>query len=860
MGTNSYIGKTIGNYRILAELGSGSFGVVYRCEHVFLQNRVGAIKLMHASHLDAQEERDNFLREARLLEMLKHPHILPILDVGIHEGFPYLVTEYAPPGSLRDRLQRIDPRLLPMEESLKILSQIGLALDHAHAQNIIHRDLKPANILFNAQGDALLADFGIATTLATASIKFVEASGSPPYMAPEQFQGTISKESDQYALACIAYELLTGHRPFSAPDPFTLGYKHLTETPVPPKQYNPAIPAYIEQAILKAMAKERMERFPNVAAFIAALRPLQLYQRPPAMEARPITGGSTVVASQFMPTLPNNAPGLVPGGIPTPAPASQFPPLPSGPISRSEEVMWMQSGLTVQATGPAMPTPVPTQRDMPTLPAQQYANMNPPAPYPVASPPTPPPFTQPAYGQTPPPPPGIQPAYRQAAAPPSSFPAPASAGQMLGPGAGPAQTTTQQAPRKRRRWPLVLAAILVLLLILGPGGVAAFYTFAYPATATVTITPLNRDLKNTFTITQVTKNPNTSLNQVTGARLITATKSKTTSATATGIAHTSATVAYGTLVLENDDSSNGYIYSTNVGQTLTSNNGISVIIDSYVQVYPQKTGTFRAHMVKAGASGNIGPHVFYYSYNDGYGGLKVYNTQSFVGGKDAGTYTVVQQGDINGAANPLMPSVLAEAQQAYGAELKAGEQEVGAPKCGSKVTADKNVGDAASTFNVTVSFSCSGEVYDPTAPEAAASEMLKAQASSDLDPSYVLAGNILTTILSVSVTNVKTGTLSLVIATEGIWNFNFSTTQKLALAKLIAGKSVQDAQAVLAQQNGVKSALVNLAGTFLFWNSVPTNIDHITISIKQVSVPEPQVSPTPGASPANQPATVTATP
>ncbi len=265
-------------------------------------------------------------------------------------------------------------------------------------------------------------------------------------------------------------------------------------------------------------------------------------------------------------------------------------------------------------------------------------------------------------------------------------------------------------------------------------------------------------------------------------------------------------------------------------------------------------------MVKAGASGNIGPHVFYYSYNDGYGGLKVYNTQSFVGGKDAGTYTVVQQGDINGAANPLMPSVLAEAQQAYGAELKAGEQEVGAPKCGSKVTADKNVGDAASTFNVTVSFSCSGEVYDPTAPEAAASEMLKAQASSDLDPSYVLAGNILTTILSVSVTNVKTGTLSLVIATEGIWNFNFSTTQKLALAKLIAGKSVQDAQAVLAQQNGVKSALVNLAGTFLFWNSVPTNIDHITISIKQVSVPEPQVSPTPGASPANQPATVTATP
>src|SRR5438105_1437697 len=181
MSNNGYIGRTIGNYRVLSELGSGSFGIVYRGEHVILTNRTGAIKLMHAAHLDSQQDRDSFLREARLLEMLKHPHILPILDVGIHEGFPYLVTEFAALGSLRDRLQQIDPQLLPMEESLKILSQIGQALDHAHQQNIIHRDIKPANILFNGRGDALLADFGIATTLATASIKFVEASGSPPY-------------------------------------------------------------------------------------------------------------------------------------------------------------------------------------------------------------------------------------------------------------------------------------------------------------------------------------------------------------------------------------------------------------------------------------------------------------------------------------------------------------------------------------------------------------------------------------------------------------------------------------------------------------------------------------------------------
>ncbi len=173
---STYIGKKIGNYRVVSEIGSGSFGVVYRGEHIFLPHRVGAIKLLHAAHLDSWDDRESFLLEARMLEILKNPHILPILDVGIHEGFPYLVTEYAPQGSLRDRLQQIYPWLLPTGEAIKILSQVGEALHHAHRQNIIHRDLKPANILFNEKGDALLADFGIATTLATASLKFVRSA------------------------------------------------------------------------------------------------------------------------------------------------------------------------------------------------------------------------------------------------------------------------------------------------------------------------------------------------------------------------------------------------------------------------------------------------------------------------------------------------------------------------------------------------------------------------------------------------------------------------------------------------------------------------------------------------------------
>lgn len=275
----------IGNYRVLRELTTSSFSRVYVAQHNVLTSRTVAIKLMLSAPLDSSEKRENFLQEARFLEMLKHPYILPIYDVSIHNGIPYLVTEYAQYGSLRQRLKQQYPALLTLEESLSILSQIGQALEFAHRQHIIHRDLKPENILFNAKGDALLMDFGIATTLDTASIKMVDNSGTPTYMAPEQFRGKVSKESDQYALGCIAYELFTGHAPFTASDYFALGFKHITESPPSPTAYNPQLPTNMEQAILKALAKERTGRYPDIQTFIHALQ-------------------TSFFAQQSLPTLP----------------------------------------------------------------------------------------------------------------------------------------------------------------------------------------------------------------------------------------------------------------------------------------------------------------------------------------------------------------------------------------------------------------------------------------------------------------------------------------------------------------------------------------------------------------------------
>jgi len=184
--------QTISNYRLVEELAEGVFGRAYRAEHMYLTNRVAAIKLLHAL-VKTEKERKNFLHEARILELLKHPHILSIIDFGIQEGTPYLITAFASGGSLRDRLNQVDTQQLSLDEILRILHQTTQALHAAHQQQVAHGDLKPENILFDINGNALLADFGISTILGNTDIRTTDSIGTPSYMAPEQFQGHATK-------------------------------------------------------------------------------------------------------------------------------------------------------------------------------------------------------------------------------------------------------------------------------------------------------------------------------------------------------------------------------------------------------------------------------------------------------------------------------------------------------------------------------------------------------------------------------------------------------------------------------------------------------------------------------------------
>jgi serine/threonine protein kinase len=269
------LGKTIGKYQVITELASNSASSVYQGERMPPSNRSVAIKLFHGASLNSPEERESFHQEVRFLQTLKHAHILPILDAGCEKNTPYLVREYASHGSLRNRIQFVSSQnglrnFSALHEALVILSQIGQALQYVHQQHVVHYNLKPENILFKEEGTAFLTDFSLAT-IPGKEQKDGEYANALIYMAPEQLDGTICKESDQYALGCIAYELLTGRPLFSTPFISSLELGHAIEQF---RQPTFPLPSSIEHAIHKATARDLGQRYADIWTFMTALTAL----------------------------------------------------------------------------------------------------------------------------------------------------------------------------------------------------------------------------------------------------------------------------------------------------------------------------------------------------------------------------------------------------------------------------------------------------------------------------------------------------------------------------------------------------------------------------------------------------------
>jgi serine/threonine-protein kinase len=259
-------------YRIERELGSGGMATVYLA-HDPKHDRNVAVKVFR-SELAAALGTERFFREIKITANLQHPHILPLHDSGEADGFLYYVMPYVEGESLRDRLNR--DKQLPVDDALKITSQVASALSYAHSRDIVHRDIKPENILFQA-GEVVVADFGIALAVDSAGgTRLTETGfllGTPAYMSPEQVSGEqeIDGRSDIYSLACVLYEMLAGDPPFLASNPRAVLAKHMTEPAPSITTVRSNVPPPAASAIAKALGKARADRFDSVKTFSEAL-------------------------------------------------------------------------------------------------------------------------------------------------------------------------------------------------------------------------------------------------------------------------------------------------------------------------------------------------------------------------------------------------------------------------------------------------------------------------------------------------------------------------------------------------------------------------------------------------------------
>ncbi|HEX7734012.1 MAG TPA: protein kinase [Ktedonobacteraceae bacterium] len=260
---------TIGSYRLLRFIGTGPLSHIYLAEHGAHNQQKLVVKILQAVPLEFVGTQQQALLEARRLTLLSQRHILPLLDAGIDEKQFYLIYPYAEAGSLAQRLTRT--ALLSTKEALTILKHVGEALHVAHLQQFVHADVKPENVLFLPNGEAALADFRIQALAQAEQSARDSLLASASYMAPEQFQGMVTSFSDQYALACLAYRLLTGQPVFQASDVETLARKHASESPVSPALAQRENIQHLTPVLLKALAKQPEQRYPDVTAFLAAL-------------------------------------------------------------------------------------------------------------------------------------------------------------------------------------------------------------------------------------------------------------------------------------------------------------------------------------------------------------------------------------------------------------------------------------------------------------------------------------------------------------------------------------------------------------------------------------------------------------
>ena len=339
------IGDKLGHYEITAKIGKGGMGVVYRASDTLIGRDV-ALKTIHLNEIEDPNERqflkERLFREAKSAGILSHPNIVTVYQIGEQDGLTYIAMEFVDGANLGEILAR--PQRPGLDLLISVFEQTAGALDYAHSRGVVHRDIKPGNIFVREDGVAKIADFGVAKISSQNVTRAGMALGTPHYMSPEQFHGrAIDGRSDQYSLAVMVYEILTGKKPFTADSIHGLMYKILHEE-AQPRRDNPDIGEGVDAALRRALAKDPDGRFPSCSDFISELRNLSgILPMPFSVESGLRTSGSgssvlrpglsTPVSSPIPPA--EGRPSTPGSGVPVPPPGGAAMPPPPLPPSQS---------------------------------------------------------------------------------------------------------------------------------------------------------------------------------------------------------------------------------------------------------------------------------------------------------------------------------------------------------------------------------------------------------------------------------------------------------------------------------------------------------------------------------------------